>query len=139
MSMEARPFTQNKGFLRRTSIELLSRIKAYRNSEDESGTSQDYEIQLRAIADVLAYAKLASIRVADIIPMRVEQSFLEPLALNISRRLWIEFLTGDDPIAKCTEFLEESRETAAIRAEMERKRRILQLAEQDLTKFQSTD
>jgi Dynamin GTPase effector domain len=132
MAMEVRPFTQNVACLRRIQDALFRRLKAYREAESNT----DYEIELKMIANVLGYTHLASVRIADIIPMRVEQNFQHNLAFNISRQLLATFLIGEDQEEKCSRFLEESPEVAARRRELNSKTDILRVAEQELRKFQ---
>jgi len=146
--MESRPFTQNNDYLTNTSATLLKTMKNYRRSQTTgqqpvldsaflSVALDEYDVELDLIAHVLAYIKLAYRRFGDIIPMRVEAKFQEPLVGRIQKLLLEKLFTGDGVEERCRSLLEDSPELVAKRKELTGKLEVLRKADQEVRKFQA--
>jgi Dynamin GTPase effector domain len=136
IGMESRPFTQNLQYLTYTSETLLQRITEYRRKESSGTSFNQYHQEMVVISNVLAYIKLAYTRLADTIPMRVEEHFQYRLSETIQRQLLTNLLTGDGYEEKCKVYMEDAPELVAKRQELTKKLEILRLAEQEVKKFQ---
>lgn len=142
--MECRPFTQNKELLEKTTQILFKRILDYRRSESTRLTNSaggviianEYGTEFNLIANLLAYLRVASIRFADIIPMRVEENFQSKLVESVREQLGLRIFPGDYREEQYRAYVAEDPQLVAVRQDLTKKLEILKLAELEVRKFQ---
>lgn len=148
--MEKRTFTQHREHLAAFSKALFLRLQNYRatsstaNSDDPFAfipvtSPNEYDTELDLISSVLAYIKIALRRVADIIPMLIEENLQTKLGDKIDEQLRATFLEGEDRDMKCTAYLQDDPREIAKREELSKKMEILKLATEELMKVQVFD
>jgi hypothetical protein len=146
--MENRPFSLHREPINAFSIALLNRMKQYRCTESAVNAAgynpfasvaspNEYDTEMALIASVLAYVKISVRRVADIIPMSVEEELQDKLADKIGKQLKATFLDCEDRDEKCAALLVDDPAEVAKREELSRKMEILKLATQELMKVEA--
>lgn len=143
--IEYRPFTKNKEYFESTFATLFKAMSEYRRTV-AAGTKaarmsslvphDDYYTEIDLIAKVLAYVNPAYKRFVDIIPMRVDSKFQQPLITRIQKMLLETLLTGDGVEERCRAYLQDSPEVVAKRKELEGRLEVLRKADQEVRKFQ---
>ena len=145
--MESRPFTQENASMTHSSHTLLNRMREYRRSESNRSGNElhaaflapdEYDAELDLIAHVLAYLDVAYKRFGDMIPMRVEEKFLNPLANLLQKQLMDKFLVGDGCEERCRAYLVDAPELIGKRREIAMKLDVLRAADRELRKFQAS-
>ena len=137
--MEANPFTQDEETRASTQAALLHQILTYLRLQRAIGNKNNpIEVpqELELIARVLAYVKIAWRRFVDTVPMRTEERFQRSLTEGLQDRLLDGLgIRCNDGEARCRAYLEELPETVERRKDLQAKLRILELANQELSKF----
>jgi hypothetical protein len=99
-----------------TSIDELVRLQAPDNFAQE----------LKVVAEVQAYFKVAYKRIIDVVPMTIENLFLEELASELRRSLVEKLgLLGKDGLEKCTNYAADSAEIEEKRSSLSKRLEVL--------------
>jgi Dynamin GTPase effector domain len=137
--MESRPFTLDTENLAITKLAVFGEIQGYRRTERKGANKtapDEYLQELDAISYILAYIGVAYRRFGDMIPMRVDETFLQRLTTTLQTRIWKDLgVTGDGSEERCAAFFEESAGTAAKRHDLHRRLGILKVASEELSQF----
>lgn len=127
LSMESRPFTNDRERLTSATESILHSILRYRPCRTYGG---EFEV----IAHVLAYVDIAYRRFIDIIPMRVEQTFQTKLADNIRLQFEERLLCAEGFEERCRSFMGLDPEIERKRRELSKELEVLRLAEDEIIK-----
>ena len=87
--------------------------------------SGKYSKEFDVISGVLAYFEVASQRMIDVIPMRIEQHLIYDFAESVKKLDEILGLVGEGGVKKCKELMVEDPEVEAERKELQKQKEIL--------------